>query len=169
MHSTSQLSPRGSLIVGLIFGAFGVVITLGGLGVLHLMPSEDGPTPPWVLVCVGLMFAFMGATFIVGSVAGVSGADSDYPAGTPFSVRLIQYFLGLGITGCLTAVFTWIAFGPGERHFSTTVALPFAVHRGAASDTSGRVWFGIAAVLMWLFLLAVGVSGARRLLREARK
>jgi len=169
MPSPSQLSPKGSLIVGLIFGAFGVVITLGGLGVLHMTPSEDGPTPPWVLVCVGLMFAFMGAAFIVGSVAGVSGADSDYPAGTPFSVRLIQYLLGLAITGCLTAVFTWIAFGSGERHFSTTVTLPFAVHRGAAGDTSGRVWFGTAAVLMWIFLLAVGVSGARRLFREARK
>jgi hypothetical protein len=169
MPSPSQLSPKGSLIVGLIFGAFGVVITLGGLGVLHLTPSEDGPTPPWVLVCVGLMFAFMGVSFIIGSVAGVSGPDGDYPAGTSFSVRLVQYFLGLGIVGSMTAVFTWIAFGPGERHFSTTVALPFTMHRGAASDTSGRVWFGVAAVLLWMFLLGVGVSGARRLFREARK
>jgi hypothetical protein len=82
---------------------------------------------------------------------------------------LIQYFLGLGTVGSLTAVFTWIAFGPGERHFSTTIVLPFTVHRGTSGDTSGRTLFGIAAVAFWLFLVAFGVSGAQRLFRAARK
>jgi hypothetical protein len=91
------------------------------------------------------------------------------PAGTPFGVRLLQYLLGLGIAGSLTAIFTWIAFGPGERHFSSTVVLPFMTHDGASGETSGRVVFGIAAVLIWLFLVSFGFIGARRLVRAARK
>ena len=153
-----------------MFAAFGVVMILGGVGVLHLPPAEDGPTPPWVLGCVGLAFVFVGAAVIVGfAVTGGSGPDGELPAGTPFSVRLIQYFLGLGTVASLTAVFTWIAFGPGERHFSTTVLTPFTAHRGASDDTSGRVWFGVAAVAFWLFLVSFGVHGARRLFRDARK
>lgn len=170
MASEPQLSPRGAVVVGLICAALGGVIVLGGLGVVPLTPAADGPAPPWVLVCAGLAFVLAGAAVIVGfAVAGGAGPDGDLPAGTPFSVRLIQYFLGLGIAGCMTAVVTWIAFGPGERHFSTNVVLPFMVHRGPGSDTSGRVVFGIGAVLMWIFLLTAGVSGARRLFRAARK
>jgi hypothetical protein len=134
--SQTQLSPLWAVVLGLIFAAFGIVMILGGVGVLHLPPVEDGPTPPWVLGCVGLAFVFVGAAVIVGfAVTGGSGPDGELPAGTPFSVRLIQYFLGLGTVASLTAVFTWIAFGPGERHFSTTVVTPFTAHRGASDDT----------------------------------
>ena len=170
MASQTQVSPLWAVIIGLVCTAFGVVMILGGLGVLALTPAADGPSPPWVLVCAGLMFVFVGAAVIVGfAVAGGSGPDGDLPAGTPFSVRLIQYVLGLGAVGSMTAVFTWIAFGPGERHFSTTAVLPFMVHRGASDDTSGRVVFGIGAVLIGIFLLTLGVSGARRLFRDIRK
>jgi hypothetical protein len=170
MASQSQLSPRGAVVVGLICIACGVVIVLGGLGVVPLTPAADGPAPPWVLVCAGLAFVFAGGAVIVGfAVAGGTGPDGDLRAGTPFSVRLTQYCLGLGTVGFMTAVFTWIAFGPGERHFSTSVVMPFMVHRGTGSDLSGRVVFGIGAVLMWIFLLGVGMSGARRLFRAARK
>jgi hypothetical protein len=170
MASQTQLSPRGAVAVGLICAALGVVIILGGLGVLRLRPAPDVADSPWVLVCAGLAFVFAGGAVIVGfAVAGGTGPDGDLPSGTPFTVRLTQYFLGLGTVGSMTAVFTWIAFGPGERNFSTTVALPVIVHRGSSDDTSGRVMFGIGAVLMWIFLLTFGVSGARRLVREARK
>jgi hypothetical protein len=166
----TQLSPLAAVVLGLIFAAFGVVMILGGVGVLHLPPPEDGPTPPWVLVCAGLAFVFGGAAVIVGfAVAGGSGPDGEFPPGTPFNVRLMQYFLGLGTVGFMTAVFTWIAFGPGERHFSTTAVTPFTVHRAASGDTSGRVWFGVAAVAFWLFLVSFGVYGARRLFGDARK
>ena len=157
-------------MIGLFSAATGVLIILAGLGVLRAEPSPDGPAPPWVVVCTGLMFVFVGAAAIVGfAVAGGSGPDGDLPAGTPFTVRLIQYFLGLGTVGTLTAVFTWIAFGPGERHFSTTFVLPFMVHRGTSGDTSGRALFGIAAVAFWLFLVSFAVYGARRFVRDIRK
>jgi hypothetical protein len=170
MASRTQLSPRGAVVVGLVCAALGGVIILGALGVLPLRPAPDVADSPWLLACAGLMFVFVGAAVIVGfAVAGGSGPDGDLPVGTLFCVRLIQYLLGLGAVGSMTAVFTWIAFGPGERRFSTTVVLPFMVHRGASDDTSGRVVFGIGAVLLWIFLLSVGVSGARRLFRDARK
>src|SRR5438046_91633 len=114
MASQTQLSPRGAVAVGLICAALGVVIILGGLGVLPLRPAPDVAGSPWVLVCAGLAFVLAGGAVIVGfAVAGGSGPDGDLPPGTPFSVRLTQYFLGLGTLGSMTAVVTWIAFGPG--------------------------------------------------------
>ena len=163
------MSPRLAIVFGLLSAAVGVVIVLAGIGVLPVAAAPDVQGSPWVVVCAGLMFVFLGAAVIVGfAVAG--GADGDLPAGTPFSVRLIQYLLGLGIVGSLAAIFTWIAFGPGERHFSSTVVLPFMARGAAASgETSGRVTFGIAAVLIWLFFATFGFLGARRLFGAARK
>jgi hypothetical protein len=164
------MSPRLAIVLGLLCAAVGVVIILAGVGVLPLAPAPDVQRSPWVVVCAGLMFVFVGAALIVGfAVAGGSGPDGDLPAGTPFGVRLLQYLLGLGIVGSLTAIFTWIAFGPGERHFSSTVVLPFMTRGVASGETSGRVVFGIAAVLIWLFLVTFGFVGARRLFRDARK
>ena len=170
MTSQPQMSPRVAVVAGLLCAAFGTVIILAGLGVLPLKAAPDVQGSPWVVVCAGLMFAFLGAALIVGfAVAGGSGPDGDLPAGTPFSVRSVQYFLGLSIAGCLTAIFSWVAFGPGERHFSTTLVLPFMARGGASGETSGRVVFGIAAGLLWLFVVSLGIIGARRLLRDARK
>jgi len=164
------MSPRQAIAFGLLCAAVGVVIILAGVGVLPLAPAPDVQGSPWVVVCAGLMFVFAGAALIVGfAVAGGTGPDGDLPTGTPFGVRLIQYLLGLGTVGSLTAIFTWVAFGPGERHFSSTVVLPFMARGVASGETSGRVVFGIAAVLIWLFLVSFGFIGARRLFRDARK
>lgn len=164
----STPSPRAAVAYGLICAALGVAIVLAGLGVL---PSKGPPNaPPWLVVCAGLSFVLMGAALIVGfALAPGRSPDGDVLPGTPFAVRAIQYFLGLGLVGSMTAICTWIAFGPGERHFSSSVSLPFIAHRGASGETSGRIMFGIAAVLCWIFLISGGVSGARRLFRDARK
>ena len=165
------MSPRLAIVFGLLSAAVGVAIVLAGIGVMQVAPAADVQGSPWVVVCAGLMFVFLGAAVIVGfAVAGGSGPDGDLPSGTPFSVRVVQYLLGLGIVGSLAAIFTWVAFGPGERHFSSTVVLPFMARGAAASgETSGRVTFGIAAVLIWLFFATFGFLGARRLFGAARK
>ena len=59
---------------------------------------------------------------------------------------------------------SWIAFGKGERHFTTTLSLPFLWTRHAGSDSSGRWAFGAFAVLLWIVVLAVCVKVFRRLL-----
>jgi hypothetical protein len=71
--------------------------------------------------------------------------------------------LGLGITGAMAAIGSWVAFGPERRTFSATI--PF-VGRGPASEIVGRSAFGFMAVLMYVFLTVFAVVSVRRLRRR---
>ena len=110
-----------------------------------------------------------GAAIINGyAIAGGAGPDGDLPPGTPFGVRLAQYLIGLGICGLLTAIAGWIAFGKGERHFSTTINLPFITRHGVGNEWMGRAVFGLGAILVAVFGLVLSVVSVRRL-RAARR
>lgn len=164
MAGSSSLTPRGALILGLLFAACGIAPILSGLGAIPIRPTAD--TPGWVAVCAGVVFVLGGAAVINGyAIGGGAGADGDLPTNTPFGVRLVQYLIGLFIVGLMTVISGWIAFGPGERHFSTTVAGPFFARRWAGGDLSGRIAFGAGTVLLVAMFLGLGWSGARRLYR----
>ena len=127
-------------------------------------------TPPWLLACGGLTLVFIGGAVILGfAVAGRPGPDGSPPVFAPFGLQLAQYLTGLGIVSTMTAAFTFVAFGPGERHFSGSSSFLFWSQQGGGGEMAGRVAFGSGAVLMWIYLIAVGVSGARHLVREFRK
>ena len=161
MADASQLSPRGAVLVGVLCGACGIVPILGGLGMIPMRLTEG--TPPWVAVAVGLVFVLGGAAVVVGhAIAGGAEPDGDLPAGTRFGVRLTQYLLGLGIIGLMIAITGWIAFGPGERHFSTALAWPFVPLRWASSETTGRTIFGVGTALLFLMLISLMIIGAGR-------
>jgi hypothetical protein len=59
----------------------------------------------------------------------------------------------------LGAIGTWVAFGPGERKFSSSI--PFLP--AWLNEPIGRTVFGIGAILIWIILIASAVVGARRL------
>jgi predicted lipid-binding transport protein (Tim44 family) len=60
-------------------------------------------------------------------------------------------------------VFNWIAFGSGPRSFSGGLSvMGSAGLNGGVSESSGRVFFGIAAVLMDLMVIAMLVKWVRR-------
>jgi hypothetical protein len=63
------------------------------------------------------------------------------------------------------AIFNWIAFGPGERHFtrttSTTSGAVSSAKKAPASELEGRLVFGIVAGLLDLMIIA-GVYHALR-------
>jgi hypothetical protein len=140
----------------------GTLVVLMGLGVIG--QPRPGDAPPWVAVCAGLAFILCGLAVIVGyGVAGGVGADGDLPVDTPSSVRVVQYGLGVGIAAMLAVIATWVAFGPGPRDFHATGSLG----SGPVNEWSGRIAFGIGAVLMWLFTGAVAIVSVRRL-RRAR-
>ena len=163
MNRTS-LTPRGAVILGVLFIACGVMPILGGLGLIPLKPTEG--TPGWIGVAAGLMFVLAGAAVINGfAIAGGAAPDGDLRPDTPFGVRLVQYLLGMAIVGLMTAVSGWIAFGPGERHFSMTMALPFVARSSAGGELSGRIAFGVGTTLLLAMFVGFGVSGARRLRR----
>jgi|RhiMetdeSRZDD1v2_1073273.scaffolds.fasta_scaffold1509846_2 hypothetical protein len=157
-----QLPPVAAVVVGLGCALMGTFIVLLGLGALGEPPLADG-VPAWVGVLGGVVFVLGGAALIVGYVvAGGATADGDLPPGTPFSVRLVQYLLGLGITMSLASIASWVAFGPGPRQFGGSGTFG----GGAVSETLGRAVFGLGAGLTWLFVITLGVVGLRRLGRR---
>ncbi len=163
MSATTRLSPRAAVGLGLVVSAMGVLVLLLAAG---MIPGGDASleAPRWVVACAGLMFVLLGAALIVGyAVAGGAGPDGDLPAGTPRWVRATQALLGVGIVGSLTAVASWIAFGPGPRAFTVTLPL---TGRGPGDETVGRAVFGAGAVLMLIFLAVLVVVSVQRIRRN---
>src|ERR1700730_4924763 len=94
-------SPRAAVVYGLICAAGGVVFTLGAFGIVPLRPAPG--VPLWLAGCVGLCFVLMGAALIVGfAIAPGRAPNGDMLPGTPFAIRVIQYFLGLFLVGAMT-------------------------------------------------------------------
>jgi hypothetical protein len=162
--SNGNLTPRGAVGFGILFMLCGTYPVLAGLGVLPGQLSPD--VPRWVVVAAGSMFILAGLAIINGyAVAGGLQADGNLPDNAPPIVRVAQYVLGLAIVALMFAVFAWVAFGPGERHFSSSMSIPGLSTSGHSSGRSGRIAFGFATVLIGLFLVFGAVSGAKRLRR----
>jgi hypothetical protein len=165
---TDRLSTRGAIFVG-IFSIFcGAIPVLAGLGFLSARP-EPG-VQPWVVVAAGTMFILAGLAVINGYVvAGGPQANGDLAADAPMLAKVVQYLLGVGIVGLMFAVFAWVAFGPGERHFSSSMSMPGRSTHAHSSERSGRIIFGIAASSIGLFFAFSTVLGAKRLWSSRRR
>ena len=165
--SSIHRSPRTAVIVGVLVAAGGVVPVLSGLGLITVRPSNG--TPGWMAVCAGAVLMLAGAAVINGYVfGGGPTADGDLPADTPFGILLLQYVLGLSMVGLMTAISGWIAFGPGDRQFSTSIDMPFVSRQSHSSGLAGRIAFGIGAVLMAAFFIGLVFKAARQLNRARR-
>jgi hypothetical protein len=165
--SANQLSPRRAVIFGVICILFGTYPVLAGLGVVHGHMSPG--VQPWLGVAAGSMFILAGLAIINGYVfAGRLQPNGDFSAETPFLVKLTQFVLGVAIIGLMFAMFAWVSFGSGERHFSSSISVPGLSSSGQSSERSGRIVFGIGAVVLGFFFVASVVSGAKRLWRGSR-
>jgi hypothetical protein len=162
MTSSSQLTPRGAAIFGLVFIASSAVPILGGFGVIPIHPTAG--TPMWVGVICGVAFFLAGMVLLSDAVAGGTGPDGQLLDTAPRWVRPFQQMVGLSIALILAVVASWIAFGSGERHFSSTIALPFVTVHPATGDKVGRWAFGFGAVLMWIVIATVVAGAARKAL-----
>ena len=163
MAEKAASSAKSNILWGLFAAAMGVFIVAGACNLfgLDLHPTKD--TPSWIGICAGLIFVAGGIAVMLQSLPVAKPMpDGSLSPKAPRWVQGACFALGLSIVGGLAAVGLWIAFGPGERHFSSN--LPFV--SGPANDTLGRVVFGFGAVLTCLAFLAFLVSGARRLLRR---
>jgi len=81
--TTTSLSPRAAVALGLVVSGMGVLIVLLAVGII---PGAEASleAPRWVVASAGLAFVLAGAAMIVGyAVAGGVGPDGDLPAGTP--------------------------------------------------------------------------------------
>jgi hypothetical protein len=143
MANPEALVRGAAIVVGLLFGALGLFVTLMALGVFG-GGWASGATPTWVGLAVGLAFTLGGLAVIVDyGIAGGSALDA---AEVPGGVRTLQYLLGLGIAVSLAMFVTWVAFGTAARTPSTAAAA--------------------GSVLLWLFVAVMGVISLRRLLRR---
>lgn len=80
-------------------------------------------------------------------------------------VKTRGFLGGLLLTG-FAALFDWIAFGPGERHFSGGLSIGPLSTSGSGSELTGRVVFGVAAASMSLLALWVWGRWLRSLLER---
>lgn len=160
MTSNSQLTRRSALGVGVLCIAVGAPTVLGALGLIPIRPSPG--VPIWVVGAAGLTFWLVAIVMFADAIAGGTNSDGTLPAGTPPAVHLLQAGAALAVVLALAAITTWIAFGPGERHFSITIALPFLIYHPKHSDLPGRIVFGAGAVMIWIIAIAGTVAAMKR-------
>jgi len=120
---------------------------LTAIDVIH-SPDENFNAPRWVIAAVGMAFALAGAMVIV---KGLESGFGDHPIYKWISTGMILAFLVF-----FAAPFNWVAFGPGERSFSSSTSFgSIAVNQDGASDFGGQVAFGIGAVLLDIFIVYI--------------
>jgi hypothetical protein len=160
MQRQEPASARTMLFIGLIATGIGLYFVLVAFGVLPIPGgSRNLHGPLWVVFCAGLAFLLAGLTVLTRVAAGGDRLEGELPASAPRWLRMMQYLFMLAIFACFGAIGSWIAFGAGPRHFSMSGFLI-----GNPGEMFGRAVFGIGAVLIWLCMIAMAVSGARKLL-----
>ena len=131
--ANAALSRPASILMGLAFVAMGLYPLAIGLG---LASAREGSmnAPLWVVALAGACFV------LVGTALAVPQDDA----------RLRGVLVGLMVTA-LGAIFDWVAFGPGERRFSGAISLAGGAMRSASDETTGRIAFGAAALILDAF------------------
>ncbi|HEX4158255.1 MAG TPA: hypothetical protein VHY79_07245 [Rhizomicrobium sp.] len=154
--------------MGLVGLAVGALPFLTLMGVLPAGRSSPDEAPQWIGILFGLMFFFAGITTIIRSFTG-GDANGDLPATAPPVLRIANYALGIVIVAGLATLLSWVAFGPGERHFIVSAGVftggtgaGFTERTGAGGDLLGRIAFGFGAVLGWFMLGMMVVLMMRR-------
>jgi hypothetical protein len=143
---TSSLSPLGEFLFAAAFWSAGLSLLAVAGDFVHL-PSQTIEAPRWVLAAAGLVFlagGFVPRTLRYGPDAWQS--------------RLVGAMILLG----LASIFNWVAFGPGARHFTSTLSFTgSAVQRATTSESIGRTVFGAFAAAIDLFVIAVAIRWVR--------
>jgi hypothetical protein len=107
-----------------------------------------------------LAFLFAGLTLVVRARVGMTDQQSDVPESAPLWAKLSYRMLGIGVAGALAAIGTWIAIGSGPRAF--TISAPFGPMQ-TTGELVGRSVFGLGAVIVWIYVIALTVSTVRKL------
>ena len=157
MSDDKPVSPQGAIAIGSIVAAAGAaIVTVSIFG-----NGEGFHAPRWVVGACGGAFLVFG-----GWVAAVYALGYD-PARPEETLPSPVVQLAVLVPGILlfAVPFHWVAFGRGPREFSTTVSIPLLSTTGRASGLSGRIAFGLGALLIDALLLFTAV----RLVRSRRR
>lgn len=124
---TTQMSPGGRLAVGLALCAAGIGFAAYGL----LDPAAPIQPDRFIALPVGIVFASAGV------LLAFPGASLKW-----------RSVCGTLLIAGFAVISNWIAFGPGERHFSGSVGGAGIAVSGPVGELTGRIAFGIGAVLL---------------------
>jgi hypothetical protein len=83
-------------------------------------------------------------------------------ATAPRWLRILQYLMGLSVIAALAVTGSWVAFGPGGRHFTMS---GFGVS-GGTDDIFGRIMFGFGTILTWGLFVLIALRGAKQFRRR---
>jgi hypothetical protein len=131
----------GRLAIGLATLVLGLLIA--GASIYRTMHADPFKAENLMGAPFGLVFMFAG---IMVSLPPGSGKWRD--------------MLAALLLTCMALIFDWVAFGPGERQFTGSVN-GFGY---VPSELSGRVAFGIAAIIFDIFAIRMWVQQCRRAL-----
>ena len=156
MDEQARSLDKTAIACGLLALAMGLFIVLSAFGIIPSRGSTDGER--WIDVIAGMAFVFGGLAVVIQTCARAT-PGGDLPSTAPIWVRATVRLLSLAIVVSLGAIGTWVAFGPGERKFSSSI--PFLP--AWLNEPIGRTVFGTGAILVWIILIVMAVVGARRL------
>lgn len=161
-----DVSPLTGTLMGGAFFLAGTAIVFVALGWIRVDPSSVH-APRWVLGVCGGMFALAGVvTFYYGLVNGLGTGSRANGDREDEGFYLGGWLLGLVICTGMAVVAGWIAFGPGERAFTTSGSVgPVSTRGSGGSETLGRWVFGFGAVLTGAMAVYGLIYGLRRLFR----
>ena len=132
------------------------------IGLIVMLPSAAGMfailnadvetfdlAPRWIVFSAALLF------FNCGIVVGLMDTGfNDYRE--TWWLSYLHGLTALSIPLIFMMLFNWVAFGPGEREFSASIAIPFlAINFDRANQIIGRIVFAIPALFMDLILFLV--------------
>ena len=127
--ASSELSPGARIAIGVAIALAGVAACVMGIVTAwaHAPFSDDH----WLGLPLGVALASFGALLAL----------------PPERMRLRGILAALIVTG-FALTFDWIAFGPGERHFTASAGGGGAGVHTAVGSKTGRIAFGVFAVLL---------------------
>ena len=155
-----QPTPWETIGLGTLAAVIGFYLVLAALS---LLPAPGGPNSPmWGVLAIGFCLLVGGLWLLIPAlVMDEFKARADASPSKPHRLHLAQYVFALAMVMCCAMVGSWIALGPGIHG-----SLPFS--SSDSLDVLGRATFGIGAVVIWLGLVAVAISGWRKLMSRRR-
>jgi hypothetical protein len=146
------------LVIGALAAAGGLYFVFVGFGLLPEPSRINGPL--WLSTFVGLVFFLGGVSVGLRGYLKMDDSETELPPGAPQWAKLIWWGNAILICGSLASVGTWIAFGPGSRHFGVA-----GVINGPIGEGIGRAAFGLGALIAWFITIAFAYASARRIFR----
>ncbi len=161
MSSQQQPSAADGIGIGIAFMATGAYFILVGFGVLPVPGGQDAVHgPAAVIVAAGAAFLFAGVAAAIRAKSGAADRDNDLPAESSAIAHAAYRIAGIAVAGSLAAIGTWIAIGAGPRAF--TISAPMFEMR-TTGEMIGRTVFGLGAVVVWIYVIALTVQTVRKL------